>query len=53
MYWSQADAAASRRWLEEAGLVITGEDTIPEGSSAHALFWAQRSGSAQPGSAQR
>jgi SAM-dependent methyltransferase len=53
MYWSQADAAASRRWLGEAGLAITGEDTIPEGSSAHALFWAQRPASAQPGSGQR
>ena len=53
MYWSQADAAASRRWIGDAGLVITGEETIPEGSSAHALFWAQRPGPAEaagPGS---
>jgi SAM-dependent methyltransferase len=49
MYWSQADAAASRRWIQDAGLVITAEETIPEGASAHALFWAQRPGPAQSG----
>jgi SAM-dependent methyltransferase len=48
MYWSQADAAASRRWIQAAGLAITGEETVPEGSSAHALFWAQRPGPAEP-----
>ena len=48
MYWSQADAAASRGWIRDAGLVITGEETVPEGSSAHALFWAQRPGPAGP-----
>jgi SAM-dependent methyltransferase len=48
MHWSQADAADSRRWISDAGLVITGEETIPEGSSAHALFWARRPGPAGP-----
>lgn len=48
MHWSQADAADSRRWIRDAGLVITGEETIPEGSSAHALFWARRPGPAAP-----
>jgi SAM-dependent methyltransferase len=47
MYWSHADAAASRGWIRDAGLVITGEETIPEGDSAHALFWAQRPGPAE------
>ena len=47
MYWSHADAGASRRWIQEAGLVIAGEQTIPEGDSAHALFWAQRPGPAE------
>jgi 2-polyprenyl-3-methyl-5-hydroxy-6-metoxy-1,4-benzoquinol methylase len=48
MYWSQADAAASRGWIRDAGLVITAEETVPEGSSAHALFWARRPGPAAP-----
>jgi len=47
MYWSHADAAVSRRWIQDAGLVIAGEQTIPEGDSAHALFWAQRPGPAE------
>jgi SAM-dependent methyltransferase len=42
MHWSQADAAASRRWLTEAGLEITGEERVPDGNSEHALFWARR-----------
>jgi 2-polyprenyl-3-methyl-5-hydroxy-6-metoxy-1,4-benzoquinol methylase len=46
MYWSHADAAASRGWIRDAGLVITSEETIPEGDSAHALFWARRPGPA-------
>ncbi|MFI7431617.1 class I SAM-dependent methyltransferase [Micromonospora sp. NPDC049836] len=42
MWWSHADAATYRAWLQQAGLTITGEDFIPEGTSGHTLFWAQR-----------
>jgi SAM-dependent methyltransferase len=52
MYWSHADAASSRRWIRDAGLVITAEGMIPEGESGHALFWAQRPGPARPASGQ-
>jgi hypothetical protein len=47
------DAAATRAWIGDAGLVIASEETIPEGDSAHTLFWAQRpapAGPAEPGS---
>jgi SAM-dependent methyltransferase len=47
MYWSHADAAATRGWIRDAGLEITTEETVPEGDSAHALFWAQRPGPAE------
>jgi SAM-dependent methyltransferase len=42
MWWSHADAATYRSWLEEAGLRITAQEHVPEGNSGHALFWAQR-----------
>jgi 2-polyprenyl-3-methyl-5-hydroxy-6-metoxy-1,4-benzoquinol methylase len=42
MWWSQADAATYRSWLQQADLVITSEEVIPEGASAHTLFWAHR-----------
>ena len=42
MWWSQADAETYRSWLQRAGLEITSEERIPEGTSAHTLFWAQR-----------
>ncbi|GLY24752.1 class I SAM-dependent methyltransferase [Micromonospora sp. NBRC 101691] len=42
MWWSQADASTYRSWLRQAGLAITAEDFVPEGSGGHALFWAQR-----------
>jgi len=42
MWWSQADTATYRTWLREAGLEIAAEDFVPEGTSGHALFWAQR-----------
>jgi SAM-dependent methyltransferase len=51
MYWSHADAATVRGWIRDAGLAITSEETIPEGDSAHALFWAQRPGPAEPAEA--
>jgi len=49
MWWSQADAAAYRTWLTQAGLEVTSQQFVPEGDSGHALFWAQ---ARQPGSRQ-
>jgi SAM-dependent methyltransferase len=43
MWWSHADAATYRSWLQQADLVITSEEVVPEGASAHTLFWAHRS----------
>ena len=40
MWWSQADAATYRTWLQLAGFIIDHEATVPDGSSAHSLFWA-------------
>jgi hypothetical protein len=34
---------AYRSWLEQAGLSIVSEDLVPDGASAHTLFWARRS----------
>jgi SAM-dependent methyltransferase len=42
MWWSHADAATYRSWLEQAGLEVTSEAFVPEGDSGHALFWARR-----------
>jgi len=42
MWWSHADAATYRSWLQQAGLTIGAEEFIPEGTGGHALFWAQR-----------
>nr|WP_229404716.1 hypothetical protein [Micromonospora sp. NBRC 110038] len=42
MWWSQADASTYRSWLREAGLLVTAEEFVPEGTSGHALFWARR-----------
>jgi 2-polyprenyl-3-methyl-5-hydroxy-6-metoxy-1,4-benzoquinol methylase len=42
MWWSHADAATYRSWLQQTGLVITSEKRIPEGTSAHTLLWAQQ-----------
>jgi SAM-dependent methyltransferase len=42
MWWSQADAATYRGWLEQAGLQITGQQFVPEGAGGHSLFWASR-----------
>jgi SAM-dependent methyltransferase len=42
MWWSQADAATYRAWIEQAGLSVVTEDLVPEGDGAHALFWARR-----------
>ncbi|WDZ84507.1 class I SAM-dependent methyltransferase [Micromonospora cathayae] len=42
MWWSHADAATYRSWLHRAGLTVTVEDFVPEGTSGHTLFWARR-----------
>jgi SAM-dependent methyltransferase len=42
MWWSHADAATYRSWLEQAGLEITEQSVVPEADSSHALFWARR-----------
>ncbi|MEU6851222.1 class I SAM-dependent methyltransferase [Actinacidiphila alni] len=42
MWWSQADAATNRSWIEASGLTVEREEFVPEGDSGHALFWARR-----------
>jgi len=42
MWWSHADAATYRAWLEQAGLQVTAQEFVPEGDGGHALFWARR-----------
>ena len=42
MWWSQADSATYRSWLEQAGLEVTEQGFVPEGDDGHALFWARR-----------
>ena len=42
MWWSHADAATYRSWLQQAGLTITAQQFIPEDTSGHTLFWAQQ-----------
>jgi hypothetical protein len=42
MWWSHADAATYRAWIEQGGLTVVTEEVIPEGAGAHALFWARR-----------
>jgi SAM-dependent methyltransferase len=42
MWWSHADAATYRGWIERAGLEVTKQAFVPEGDGGHALFWARR-----------
>ncbi|WP_327721754.1 class I SAM-dependent methyltransferase [Streptomyces sp. NBC_00490] len=42
MWWSHADAATNRQWIEQAGLTVEREEFVPEGAGGHALFWASR-----------
>lgn len=42
MWWSHADAATYRRWLDAAGFDVVAEEFVPEGGSGHQLFWARR-----------
>lgn len=43
MWWSHADSATYHTWITQAGLKIASETFVPEGTSGHTLFWAQRS----------
>ncbi|EMF56783.1 hypothetical protein SBD_1866 [Streptomyces bottropensis ATCC 25435] len=42
MWWSHADAATNRKWIEQAGLTVEWEEFVPEGDGGHALFWVSR-----------
>ncbi|MGW1163512.1 hypothetical protein ACWD48_36090, partial [Streptomyces sp. NPDC002519] len=42
MWWSHADAATNRQWIEQAGLAVEREEFIPEADGGHAMFWACR-----------
>jgi SAM-dependent methyltransferase len=42
MWWSHADAATYRAWIEQAGLTVLAQEVVPEADGAHALFWARR-----------
>lgn len=42
MWWSQADAATYRSWIERAGMQIIEQEFVPEDDGGHALFWARR-----------
>lgn len=41
MWWSHADAATYREWLEAAGFAVERQEFVPEGDGGHALFWAR------------
>ena len=38
MWWSHADAATYRSWLQQAGLEVTVQQFIPEGNSGHVCW---------------
>lgn len=40
MFWSHADAATYRRWLQAAGFEVRSQRFVPEGSGGHELFHA-------------
>jgi len=42
MWWSHADAATTRIWIEGAGFVVEREEFVAEGSGGHTLLWASR-----------
>jgi ubiquinone/menaquinone biosynthesis C-methylase UbiE len=42
MWWSHADSATYREWLQSAGMAIRAEEFVPEGAGGHTLFLAQR-----------
>jgi 2-polyprenyl-3-methyl-5-hydroxy-6-metoxy-1,4-benzoquinol methylase len=53
MWWSQADQATYRRWITHAGLDITEERYVPEGTTGHAMFWARQTGTCPDAAAGR
>jgi hypothetical protein len=42
MWWSHADVATYRSWIDQAGLLIDREEFVPEDDGGHALFWTSR-----------
>jgi 2-polyprenyl-3-methyl-5-hydroxy-6-metoxy-1,4-benzoquinol methylase len=42
MWWSHADATTYLSWLQQASMTITAQEFVPEGTSGHTLFSAQR-----------
>lgn len=42
MYWSHADAATYRQWLEDHGFVIQWTRFVPEGQAGHSLVLARK-----------
>jgi SAM-dependent methyltransferase len=42
MWWSQADVATYRSWIDQAGLSVDREEFVPEDDGGHALFWTSR-----------
>jgi hypothetical protein len=42
MWWSHADAASYRAWIEQAGLAVVDQEVVAEDEGVHALFWARR-----------
>jgi cyclopropane fatty-acyl-phospholipid synthase-like methyltransferase len=44
MYWSHADAATYRAWLDQAGFNVEAEHFVPEGDGGHTLFIARKRG---------
>ncbi len=43
MFWSHADAATYRAWIQDAGFAIVDQTFVPEGKGGHELFRARRS----------
>lgn len=41
MFWSHADAAAYRLWIQDAGLTVEIEEFVPEGDGGHTFFGAR------------
>lgn len=41
LWWSHADAATNRSWLEDAGFTVEHEEFVPEGDGGAVLFLAR------------